>query len=141
VCRCPSGRARAETALTAERAQPDRASASGDAAALTRSFIDALNARDRDAVRAIVTDDVEFRNPQGGESLTGERGVRALVLAVADADLQLAPEGDARVEGGRVEMPVHATLGSGDEYRGTALFEVGDGGIAAFEVISEFVES
>jgi ketosteroid isomerase-like protein len=126
--------------MTAERLEADRASAQVGAGELARRFIDALNAGDRDGVRAIVTDDVEFRNPNGGEALSGERGVRALVLAVADAGLQLVPEEDERVEGGRVEVPVRVTLGGGDEFRGTALFETRDGRIAAFEVVSELVD-
>jgi ketosteroid isomerase-like protein len=42
-----------------------------DVVELTRQFIDALNARDLEALRASVSEDAEFRNPQGGRSLHG----------------------------------------------------------------------
>jgi hypothetical protein len=124
---------RAETALTAEGLEVG-------VGELARRFIEALNSRDRDGVRAIVTDDIALRNPFGGEPLSGERGLRALVLAVEDADLQLVREGDEKTDGRRVEIPVRVTLRSGDELLGTALFEVRDGKVAAFEVLSELVD-
>jgi hypothetical protein len=41
---------------------------------------------------------------------------------------------------GRVAVPVQVIVGAGDTVRGTALFEVRDGRIAAFEVVSELVD-
>jgi ketosteroid isomerase-like protein len=112
-----------------------------DGAELTRRFTDAFNARDAEALQALVTDDVEFRNPQGGASLIGSDGVRALLATAEQARLRLVAEGGEQVgEDGRVAVPVRLVVGK-DHLEGTALFEIRAGRIAAFEVVSELVRT
>lgn len=119
-----------------ERAQTVR----GAAQAIER-FFDAFNARDLDGLLELVTEDTVFRNPQGGRSLTGEDGARALLLAAEDADLTLVRDRDESVEDdGRVAVPVRVVIGDRDDVHGTALFEIADGKIAAFEVVSELTD-
>jgi ketosteroid isomerase-like protein len=130
-----------EPTVTPERVQTARSSVAGDVAELTRRFTEALNARDLETLRALVTDDIEFRKAQGGKTLRGDDGVKSLIAAAADADLRLIREGEERVEeNGRVAVPVRVMVGR-DDLGGTALFEVRDGKIAAFEVITELVRS
>jgi ketosteroid isomerase-like protein len=102
---------------------------------LARQFIDAFNARDVDGVRALVTDDVQFRNRRG-KSFVGLDGVRDVVRAAADARLTLVRDGEPRTDdhGARVYLPVRVQLGR-DEMHETAVFDVRDGRIAGFEAI------
>ena len=108
-----------------------------DAAELARRFIDALNARDVDALSELVTDDTEFRNPKGGAALRGYDGARALVAAAADTNLRLVPKRDPELANhGRAAVSLRVMVG-GDEVHGTAFLEVRDGKVAAFEVLTE----
>jgi hypothetical protein len=117
-------------------ADPDRA------VLLTRLFIEALNARDVDGLMSLVSDEVEFRNAFGGRSLRGRDAVERLVRAAADANLSFVRRGDPEitVRGGtvRIEVPVVEQVG-GSEIVGTAIFEVQDGSITAFQVSSELL--
>jgi ketosteroid isomerase-like protein len=107
-----------------------------EAVELARSFIDAFNARDLEGVRALVADDVEFRNRRG-RSFQGRDGVRDVLRAAETAHLVLVREGEPRVEddGARVIIPVRVAIGR-DEMHEEAVFEVRDGKVAAFEVVS-----
>jgi hypothetical protein len=118
--------------------RPAEAGASASASAeLARRFIEALNARDVDGLRALVTDYVEFRNRQG-RSFHGHDGVRDVVRAADDASVLLTRAGDEHVEDGgeRVSVPVNVVVGR-DKIAGTAVFDVRDGKVAGFEVITE----
>jgi ketosteroid isomerase-like protein len=109
---------------------------------LTRLFIEALNARDVQALSTLVSDDVEFRNLLGGRPLRGREALERLVRAAADARLRLVRRDgeDVRVAEGalRVAVPVIELVG-GSEIDGTATFELQGGKITAFEVSSELL--
>jgi hypothetical protein len=109
----------------------------GAALETTRLFIEALNARDVETLRATVTDDVELRTPQG-RALRGYEGLDDIVRAAVETDLLLARRGEERVDEAagatRVSVPVRELVRKG-ELRGTAVFEIRDGRIAAFEVV------
>jgi ketosteroid isomerase-like protein len=113
-----------------------------DAITSARLFLEALNARDLHGLEKLVADDVEFRKASGGPSLHGRDALEALLTAAADADLRLAridsEQVTATAEVIRLEVPV-IELVRGSQIRGTALFEVRDGKIAAFEVSSELL--
>jgi ketosteroid isomerase-like protein len=118
------------------------ADAADRAALLTRLFIEALNARDLDALASIVSEDAEFRNAFGGRTLRGREAVERIVRAAADARLRLVRVGveEIRITDGlaRVTVPVLELVG-GAEIEGRAEFEVRDGAITAFEVSSELL--
>src|SRR4051812_18794984 len=94
-----------------------------------RRFVDAFNARDLDGLRALITEDAEFRN-RNGKSFTGWDGARDVLTAAEDARLTLVPVGAEQAEDDRVTLPVKVVLGR-DELHGNAVFEVRDGKIAA----------
>jgi ketosteroid isomerase-like protein len=103
---------------------------------LMQRFADAFNSRDPDALLELVTDDVVFRGRQGA-ALHGEAGARELLIAAEDARIRLEPDGVPHTEDdGRVTLPVRVFTGK-DHIDGTAVFEVRDGKIAAFEVVSD----
>ena len=106
-----------------------------DGADLARRFIEAFNARDLDGLRALVTDDVEFRNRRG-RSFRGFDGTRDMLRAAEDARLILTRAGEETVapDGSRIAVPVKVTVGR-DQLAETAVFEIRDGKIAAFEVV------
>ncbi len=110
---------------------------SADALELTRRFIEALNARDLESLRELVSDDVALLTRDGRE-LSGEAGLSAVVQAAVDTDLVLVRGGAEELDdaGGvtRVTAPVRLRLGSHDEMHGSAVFEVRDGRISAFRV-------
>jgi hypothetical protein len=103
---------------------------------ITRQFIGALNVRDRDTLRALVTPDVVFPNRQG-RTLRGVAGLEAVVTAAEDANLLIEPAGDPSVrEDGRVLLPVRVATGT-DAVRGTAQFVIRDGKVAMFDVVPD----
>ena len=107
-----------------------------DLAEAARRFIAAFNTRDLDRFEGLLVEDAEFRTRQG-RALRGDAGLRALITAAEDANIRLEPIRDPQVEGdGRVAVPVTVVTGK-DRIRGTAVFEVRDGRIAAFEVVPD----
>jgi ketosteroid isomerase-like protein len=109
---------------------------------LARLFIEALNARDVDGLATLVSDEVVFRNPMGGRHLRGREAVERIVRAAADARLTLARRDGEEVRPAdgvlRIAVPVVELVG-GAEVEGTAIFEVRDGKVTAFEVTSELL--
>jgi hypothetical protein len=105
----------------------------------TRRFIEALNARDVEALREVLAEDAELRT-SSGRALHGERGIEGLVKAAADLDVLIVRDGPERVEDNdgvtRVSVPVRELIGRA-EVQGTALFELRDGRIAAFQVAAD----
>jgi hypothetical protein len=99
-------------------------------------FLEALNARDVDTLRSLVTDDVEFRTREGA-SLRGPEAVDALVRAAAHTDLLLARVGQPTIETDsgveRVSVPVREFVEK-SQLHGTAVFEIRDGKVGAFSV-------
>jgi hypothetical protein len=110
----------------------------GSPVEVTRLFTEALNARDLDALRALVSDDAEFPTPQG-KALHGYEGLESMVEAAGRTDLLLARTGVEDVGDGsgfaRVTVPIRERLSKGEQH-GSAVFEVRAGRIAEFEVIA-----
>ncbi len=113
---------------------------SDDSAAIliTRLFTEALDARDLEALRVLVADNVEFRNREGG-TLAGWDGMKTVVDAARDSDMLLIREGPEEIDHSdgidRVSVPVREIIDRDDLHR-TAVFEVCDRSIAAFEVLT-----
>ena len=109
----------------------------GNAAEIARRFIEAIDARDVDGLRALATEDVEFRNRQG-RSFHGYDGARDVVRAAEHSGLLLVATGRAQIDdgGSRLSLPVSVVLGR-DRLTGTAEFRIRDGKVAAFEVVTE----
>jgi hypothetical protein len=110
---------------------------------LTRLFIEALDARDVEALVVVVAQDVEFRNAAGG-SLHGREAVERIVDAASRARVWLFRRGTetfSRADGAmRIDTPV-VELVAATEIEGTANFEVRDGELTAFEVSSEMLRA
>jgi hypothetical protein len=104
----------------------------------TRLFTEALNARDLDALRALAADDVEMTAATGA-SLHGPPGLEAVVKAAADTDLFLARTGPEQVGGSEVNVPMRVFVRRSD-LEGTARFEVRDGRIARYGVVTTGVD-
>src|SRR3954452_11939186 len=106
--------------------------------ALTRLFVEALNARDHTAARALVSHDAEFRGPNGS-AIRGQDGAARLLGAAADVDLIVVRTATEEIEdeGGiaRVTVPVREIISKDDLFR-TTVFEVRDGAIAAYETLT-----
>jgi hypothetical protein len=102
-----------------------------------RRFIAAFNARDAEALRKLVSEDVELRKVDG-DALRGEDGLRALLTAADDLDLRLVPLRAGTVQQAsdgatRVAIPLRELIGPDDIER-VAEFELRDGRIVAFAV-------
>jgi hypothetical protein len=106
--------------------------------AVTRLFIEALNARDHTAARALVRNDAEFRGPHGS-AVRGLDGADRLLDAAADVDLIVARTDAEEIEDdgdvARVIVPVREVIAKDDLFR-TTVFEVRDGAIAAYETLT-----
>jgi ketosteroid isomerase-like protein len=108
-----------------------------DAVHRARLFLDALNERDADAMRAVVTDDVEIRLVDG-RSWQGADGVAGFLDTAREMELRVIPlhrgqhaeerEGDGVVY---VEMRVRELIRYDDIER-IADFTVRDGHVASF---------
>ena len=105
--------------------------------ALTRLFTEALNARDYEATRALVAEDVEVRGPNGSK-LRGYPAASELLEAVAHIDLvvvRTALEELAQEDGGtRVTVPIRELFHNEELFR-TAVFRVRDGAITSYETL------
>jgi ketosteroid isomerase-like protein len=106
---------------------------------MTRLFTEALNARDVEALRALVTDDVELRS-ESGSSLRGPESLAAVVKAVSDTDIVLVRTGAEEVDEAdgataRVTVPVRVLV-AGSSTHGRARFEIRDGRIAGYGVVT-----
>jgi ketosteroid isomerase-like protein len=105
--------------------------------ALTRLFTEALNARDYEAARALVAEDVELRGPQGSV-LRGYPAVSELLEAVSHLDLvvvRTALEELEQEDGAtRVTVPLRELIHKEELFR-TAVFRVRDGAITSYETL------
>jgi ketosteroid isomerase-like protein len=105
--------------------------------ALTRLFIEALNARDFEATRALVSDDVELRGPNGS-SLRGQAAASELLETAAHLDLVIVrtalEELDEDDGVTRVTVPTRELIHRDELFR-TAVFEVRDGAITSYETL------
>jgi ketosteroid isomerase-like protein len=105
--------------------------------ALTRLFIEAFNARDYEAVRALVSDDVELRGPNGS-SLRGHPAASELLETAGHLDLLIVRTALEELQpddgGVRVNVPIRELAGREELFR-TAVFRVRDGAITSFETL------
>lgn len=105
--------------------------------ALTRLFTEALNARDYEATRALVAEDVELRGPNAS-ALRGYPAASELLEAVAHVDLvvvRIALEELEQEDGAtRVTVPIRELI-HGEELFRTAVFRVRDGAIVSYETL------
>jgi hypothetical protein len=105
---------------------------------LTRLFLEALDARDFEAVRALASEDVDLHR-RDGPTLHGHGGLEKVVQAAAEMDLLLVRRGAEQVGNGsdtvRVDVPVRVIVRK-SEMPGTARFQVRDGRVAAYGVES-----
>jgi ketosteroid isomerase-like protein len=105
--------------------------------ALTRLFTEALNARDYEAMRTLVAEDVELRGPNGS-ALRGYPAASELLEAVAHVDLVVARTALEELEqedgATRVTVPIRELFHSEELFR-TAVFRVCDGAITSFETL------
>jgi hypothetical protein len=105
--------------------------------ALTRLFIEAFNARDYEAARALVSDDVEVHGPNGS-SLRGHPAASELLETAGHLDLVVVRTALEEVEpddgGVRVNVPIRE-LARREELFRTAVFRVHEGAITSFEIL------
>ena len=105
--------------------------------ALTRLFIEAFNARDYEAVRALVSDDVELRGPNGSV-LRGHPAASELLETAGHLDLLVVRTALEEVEpddgGVWVNVPIRELVRREELFR-TAVFRVGGGAITSFEML------
>jgi ketosteroid isomerase-like protein len=110
---------------------------SDNVVALTRLFTEALNARDYEATRALVAEDVELRGPNGS-ALRGYPAASELLEAVAHIDLvvvRTALEELEQEDGAtRVTVPIRELIHNEELFR-TAVFRVCDGAITSYETL------
>jgi hypothetical protein len=106
--------------------------------ALTRLFIEALNARDFESMRVLVSEDVELRGPTGS-SLRGYPAASELIEACAHIDLVVVrtalEELDEDDDATRVTTPIRELIHREELFR-TARFRVRDGAIISYETLS-----
>jgi hypothetical protein len=121
----------------AQPQEKDASRARDYAAALTRLFTEALNARDYEATRALVSEDVELRGPNGSR-LRGYAAASELLEAAAHLDLVVVrtaleeiDEDDGET---RVTVPIRE-LFRGEELFRTAVFRIRDGAITGYETL------
>lgn len=105
--------------------------------ALTRLFTEAFNARDYQAARALVAEDVELRGPNGA-SLRGYSAASELLETAAHLDLVVVRTALEELEDDdgvtRVTVPIRE-LSHNEELFRTAVFRVSDGAITSFETL------
>jgi hypothetical protein len=109
---------------------------------LTRLFLEALNARDLDALTKIADEGIELRNPRDGRVLSGRDELGRLVKAARDANVVIVRAGDPEITTSnqvtQVRQPVAEIVGTA-RVHGTAIFEVKGESIVAFEIDSELL--
>ena len=115
-----------------------------DSRTVAHRFIDALNARDIDALEKLIADNAEFRTP-AGKALTGREGAQTLAAVAEDAGVTLADPGEEAVTEDRdaddrdvvrVVVPLDV-IARGSRLPGAAHFAIRDGRVAEFEVVTQ----
>jgi ketosteroid isomerase-like protein len=104
--------------------------------AVTRLFTEAFNARDLEAAKGLMSDDIEFRGPNGSK-LRGEDAAREVfeaakrfdVVVIRNGPEEIRDDGDA---GTQVLVPVRELVNRDELFR-TAEFELRGLRVAAFE--------
>jgi ketosteroid isomerase-like protein len=122
----------------AEQTQQDVRRRHDYVVAITRLFIEALNARDFESMRALVAEDVELRGPNGS-SLRGYPAASELIEAASHVDLVIVRTALEEIEeddgATRVTTPIRELIHREELFR-TAVFRVRDGAIASYETLS-----
>jgi ketosteroid isomerase-like protein len=120
-----------------EQRQEDRRRQADYVVALTRLFIEALNARDYEAARALVSEDVELRGPNGS-SLRGYPAASELLETAGHLDLVIVRTAMEELEEDdgvtRVTVPIRELIRKEELFR-TAVFRVRDGAITGYETL------
>jgi hypothetical protein len=123
---------------TQDHTQQDTSRRHDYVVALTRLFIEALNARDFESTRALVSGDVELRGPNGS-SLRGYPAASELIEACAHIDLVVVrtalEELDEDDDAITVTTPIRELVHREELFR-TARFRVRDGAIISYETLS-----
>lgn len=105
--------------------------------ALTRLFLEALNARDYEATRALVSEDVELRGPNGS-ALRGYPAASELLEVAAHIDVVVVRTALEELEqddgATRVTVPIRELIHKEELFR-TAVFRVRDGAITSYETL------
>jgi ketosteroid isomerase-like protein len=121
----------------AQQQEKDASRARDYAAALTRLFTEALNARDYEATRALVSEDVELRGPNGS-SLRGYPAASELLETAGHLDLLIVRTAMEELEEDdgvtRVTVPIRELIRREELFR-TAVFRVRDGAITGYETL------
>jgi ketosteroid isomerase-like protein len=122
----------------AEQTQQDVRRRHDYVVAITRLFIEALNARDFESMRALVAEDVELRGPNGS-SLRGYPAASELIEAASHVDLVIVRTALEEIEeddgATRVTTPIRELIHREELFR-TAVFRVRDGAITSYETLS-----
>jgi hypothetical protein len=107
------------------------------AVALTRLYTEGFNARDFESTRVLVSDDVEFRGPNGS-TLRGRPALSEVMEAAAHLDLVVVRTALEELDDDngvtRVVVPVRE-LSHGSELFRTIVFRLGDGAITSLETL------
>jgi ketosteroid isomerase-like protein len=103
--------------------------------AVTRLFTEAFNARDLDTARGLMSDDIEFRGPNGSK-LRGEEAAREVFDAAKRFDVIVVRTDPEEIQHDeaitRVLVPVRELVAKDELFR-TAEFELRGLRVAAFE--------
>jgi limonene-1,2-epoxide hydrolase len=103
---------------------------------IVRGFTNAFNKRDQDSFLALLTADVEVRNPLGN-STTGHEAAKQFLAANTHLGVYVEPDGPERVDGNHVALPVHMRMGDGTELHPAGVFDIRDDKIARFSVVMD----
>jgi hypothetical protein len=110
-----------------------------DTRTVTHRFIEAMNARDIDALEELIADNAEFRTPEG-KVLTGREGAETLAAAAEGAGVTFADPGEEAVTEDRdvvrVLVPLDVIV-RGSRLPGAAQFGIRHGRVAEFEVVTQ----
>jgi limonene-1,2-epoxide hydrolase len=103
---------------------------------IARTFTHAFNKRDHQAFLAVLTNDVEIRNPLGN-STSGHEAAHQFLIANVHLGVHVEPDGPERVDGQRVAIPVRLRMGDGTELHPAGVFDIRDDKVARFSVIMD----
>jgi dihydroneopterin aldolase len=120
-----------ESAVTLRRA----AAAAPGPLVVLRQVAAALDARDPDALAAVVSDDVEVADAAGAVVGRGRDGARAWLTEAVPGAARIERDGAERLEGAGAVAPIRAHLGDGAELRLALVVDARDGRAARLAVV------
>jgi dihydroneopterin aldolase len=121
-----------ESAVTLRRA----AAAPPGPLVVVRLVAAALDARDADALEAVVADDVEVADAAGAVVGRGREAARAWLAEAVPGAARVERDGAEALEGARAVAPVLAHLGDGTELRLALIVDARDGRAARLAVVA-----